>query len=103
MHVNPVQLNSHIAQHALIRAANASLVNTLNKNSTKIKLLVFVMTTNTLIKIKIVNYVILIKSVFLAKITTVVQNVTHKNISTQLQLVDNVNVNLVMLSKIMPV
>ena len=84
-------------------AANALLVNSLNKNSTKIKLLVFVMTTNTLIKIKIVNYVILIKSVFLAKITTVVQNVTHKNISTQLQLVDNVNVNLVMLSKIMPV
>lgn len=101
--MNHVQLNSHIAQHAHITAANALLANILNKNSTKIKQPVFVMTTNTLIKIKIVNYVILIKSVFLAKITTVVQNVTHKNISTQLQLVDNVNVNLVMLSKIIPV
>lgn len=102
-HVNLVQSSSHTVQHVLIPAANVLLVNTLNKNSIKIKQLAFVMTTNTSIKTKFVCYVTQIKSVSPVKTIRIAQNAIQKSILIQPQLEVNVNVNLVILSKIMPV
>ena len=103
IHANHAQLSSHPVQHVHMMEVNVSLVNIHSKNSIKINQDVFVMIINSLIKIKTANYAIQTKNVFPVKTLTVVQNVTHKNITIQLRLEDNVNVNLDMFNKTMHV